>query len=97
MIPDGRLARKMDRTAGRTTLGAEPGLHDLLDEPIVRLIMASDNVTRSDLLSLLARIRRAKPFEVSPPESDSHRGAVRRNQAATQTVARLRLPWRARG
>jgi hypothetical protein len=91
MIPDDRLVRNEDRTAGRAFPGAEPGLHDLTDEPIVRLIMASDNVTRPDLLSLLARIRRARPY-VTPLENKTHRGEVRRNQAAAQSVARLRLP-----
>ncbi len=91
MIPDDRLVRNVDCAAGRATFGAEPRLHDLLDEPIVRLIMASDHVTHPDLLSPLARIRRARPCE-SPPENETHRGEVRRNQAAVQTVARLRLP-----
>ncbi len=62
MIPDDRLVRNVDRTAGHATLGAEPRLRDLLGEPIVRLIVASDDVTRPDLLSLLARIRRARPY-----------------------------------
>ncbi len=96
MIPNDRLVRNVDRTAGRATIVAEPRLHDLLDEPIVRLVMASDNVTRPDLLSLFARIRRARPYE-SPPENETHRGEVRRNQAAVQAMAGPRLPWRARG
>ena len=91
MIPDDRLVRNVDRTAGRATLGAEPRRHDHLGEPIVQRIVASDDVTRPDLLSLLARIRRARPYE-APPESETHRGEVRRNQAAVQTVARLRRP-----
>ena len=66
MIPDDRLVRNVDRTAGRATLGAEPGLRDLLGKPIVRLIVASDDVPRPDLLSLLARIRRARPYEPPP-------------------------------
>jgi hypothetical protein len=64
---------------------------DPLDVPIVRPIVASDNVTGPDLLSLRARIRRARPHE-SPLENKTHRGEVRRNQAAVQTMARLRLP-----
>ncbi len=71
MIPDDSLVRNVDHTAGRATLGAEPRLRDLLDEPIVWLIMASDNVTRSDLLSLFARIRRARPYESPPRERNS--------------------------
>ena len=94
MIPDDRLVRNVDHTAGRATLGAEPRLRDLLGEPIVRLIVTSDDVTRPDLLSLLARIRRARPYE-PPPESETHRGEVRRNQAAVQTVARQRPPSQA--
>ncbi len=65
MIPDDRLVRNVDHTAVRTTRGAESRLRDLLGEPIVRLIVASDDVTRPDLLSLLARIRRARPYD--PP------------------------------
>ncbi len=65
MIPDDRLVRNVDRTAGHATLGAEPRPRDLLGEPFVRLIVASDDVTRPDLLSLLARIRRARPYD--PP------------------------------
>ncbi len=65
MIPDDRLVGNVDHTAGRATLGAEPRLRDFLGEPIVRLIVASDDVTRPDLLSLLARIRRARPYD--PP------------------------------
>ncbi len=68
----------------------------LLDEPIVRPIVAGDNVTGPDLLSLLARIRQARSYE-SPLENKTHRGEVRRNQAAVQAVACLRLPRRARG
>ena len=41
MIPDDSLVRNVDHTAGRATLGAEPRRHDLLGEPIVRLIVAS--------------------------------------------------------
>ncbi len=67
MIPDDSLVRNVDHTAGRATLGAEPRRHDLLGEPIVRLIVVSDDVTRPDLLSLLARIRRARPDEPPPP------------------------------
>ena len=96
MIPDDRLVENVDRTARRATFGAEPRLHDLLDEPIVRLIMASDNVTRPDMTSLLVIIRRAQPYE-PPPETITHRGEVRRNQAAVQRGARLRHPWRTRG
>ncbi len=66
MIPDDRLVRSVDRAARRATFGADPRLHDLLDEPIVRLIVASDDVTRPDLLSLLARIRRAQPYDPPP-------------------------------
>ena len=94
MISDDWLVRNEDRTAGRATLGAGPGLHDLLGEPIVRLIVASDDVTRPDLLSLLARIRRARPYD-PPHENETHRGEVRRNQAAVQSVAPLRLPAQA--
>ncbi len=65
MIPDDRLVRNVDHTAGHATLGAESSLRDLLGEPIVQLIVASDDVTRPDLLSLLARIRRARPYD--PP------------------------------
>ncbi len=35
----------------------------LLDEPMVRPIVASDKVTGPELVSLLARIRRARPYE----------------------------------
>ncbi len=66
MIPDDRLVRNVDHTAGRATLGAESRLRDLLGEPIVRLIVASDDVTCPDRLSLLARIRRARPYEPPP-------------------------------
>lgn len=96
MIPNDRLVENVDRTARRATFDAEPRLHGLLDEPIVRLIMASDNVKHSDLLSLFARIRRARPYD-SPLENKTHRGAVWRNQAAVRAVARLQLPWRAKG
>ena len=90
MIPDDRLVRNVDRTAGRATLDAKPRLHDLLDEPIVRMIIASDNVMRPDPLFLLARIRRARPH--APLKNETHRDEVWRNQAAVQAVARLRLP-----
>ncbi len=96
MIPNDRQVRNVGRTAGRVTFVAEPRLDDLLDEPIVRLIMASDNVTHSELLSLFARIRRARPYE-SPPENETHRGEVRRNQSAVLAMAGPRPPWRARG
>jgi hypothetical protein len=32
--------------------GSEPTLHELLEEPIVRLLMASDGVSRRDIVAL---------------------------------------------
>lgn len=71
MVPDDRLAGGKDRTTGRGALGVEPRLHDLLDEPIVQLVMASDHVARADLLSLLARIRRTRPYDSPLAERNS--------------------------
>lgn len=39
----------------------EPDLCDLLNDPIVGLVMKSDGVSRSDVLSLLGRVERARP------------------------------------
>ena len=35
----------------------EPALDDLLNDPIVRLVMKADNVTEADLRVLLAKLR----------------------------------------
>jgi hypothetical protein len=91
MIPDDSLARSPDHATAHAPCSAEPGLRDLLDEPIVQELMASDHVTCPELLSLFAGIRRARPYD-DPPENETHRGEVRRNQVAVQTVAGLRLP-----
>jgi hypothetical protein len=91
MIPDDRPVRNLDHVTAQAPRGAEPGLRDLLDEPIVQELMASDHVTRSELLSLIAGIRRARRREKSP-EDEVHGVAVRRNQAAVQMTAGPRLP-----
>ena len=40
----------MDRYA---TTGTEPSLREVLDDPIVRLVMARDNVCRDDLKRMI--------------------------------------------
>jgi hypothetical protein len=37
------------------TLFREPSLHDLLNDPIVHLVMKADGVTKTDILELYAR------------------------------------------
>lgn len=45
----------------RITRDEQPTLDELLDEPIVRLMMASDGVTRSDVEAVIANLRSMRP------------------------------------
>ncbi|MFQ5774947.1 MAG: hypothetical protein ACE5GS_10540 [Kiloniellaceae bacterium] len=51
--------RALDDTGNGPALsGPEPRLEELLDEPVVRVLMARDGVTRGDLDRLIGRLRR---------------------------------------
>ena len=52
-VPESAAAMKSYAVAG-----VEPALSDVLDDPIVHLVMARDGVTRGDLELLIERVRR---------------------------------------
>jgi hypothetical protein len=72
----------------------EPSLSEILEDPIVKLLMASDKVKRADLLSLLRRLRQAPPHAASPDKADCGDG-VWQGKAAARMVERLRSPSQA--
>ena len=53
------LAKRRSEETMLAKMQREPALDDLLNDPIVRLVMKADNVTEADLRSLLAELRRS--------------------------------------
>lgn len=47
-------------------------LSDVVDDPLIRLVMASDGVSERDLVGLMVRVRRA----IRTQEGDARRAAV---------------------
>lgn len=70
----------------------EPTLSDLLEDPIVRLVMASDGVSPADVRALAARVtaRRwsAPDAAVTPRRDSAMRAAGRPFQAAGRGLGR---------
>jgi hypothetical protein len=94
MYPESGPTPNIGHMEKAETFGVEPTLHEVLNEPIVRQLMASDEVTRPDLLSLLGRFRRARSHEDSPDKANRGDQAWR-SQATVRTVERLQPPSRA--
>jgi hypothetical protein len=60
----GKRSEHVFARRGRKMLAGEPDLEELLAEPIVRLLMDVDRVTRDDLWSLAERVRAS--LEIAP-------------------------------
>ena len=68
------------------TPGGELSLRQMLDDPVVRVIMARDGVSRGQVEDLVARLRRRRPG--ADARTSDRTGAPERGTCATQFPSR---------